>query len=228
MISSLRVYDIVSQALQLCGAFAYGEQIDPDLARTAITQLNLIRAEWALTFMGWKRFDEAFVATTATRSVTMGDGGDIASMPASISSVTISMGPNINRPVPLRSLDEYRNITYPEIYAVPTAAYQEPGYPLFTLWLYPGLQAGYGVRIVGQAVPTDYENIGDTIEEPAAFVQAMISELALQMAPMLGKPVDGLLGRASAAKKHLKRANFAAQMGTISPNAAPFNWQAGF
>lgn len=228
MISNLRVYDIVSQALQLCGAFAYGEQIDADLARSAIMQLNMIRADWALTFMGWKRYDETFVATTEPKlSVTMGAGGDIAAIPASISSVVVTMGPNINRVVPLRNLDEYRKVAYPQIYSLPSAAYQEPGYPLFTLWIYPGIQIGYGIRVVGQATPTDYENIGDTIEEPAAYLQAMISELALQMAPMLGKDPQPLLGRASAAKKHLKRANFAARIGTIAPNGNGFNVLAG-
>ena len=47
MISTSRVYDIVAQALQRCGAFAYGEQIDADLARTAILQLNILRASAA-------------------------------------------------------------------------------------------------------------------------------------------------------------------------------------
>jgi len=227
MISSLRVYDIVFPALQMCDAVAYGEPLDPDLAKTAIQQLNLMRATDALGFVGYNYFDATIAPNSSTSYITLGTGGDIPSRPAKIEQVTAIIGGLTNILLPLQPLEQYRSLPYVAVYSVPKAVYLETGFPLTKLWFYPGIQAGYSVRVTGLAYPTDYENITDTVADPPEYVDYYISALAVRMAPMLGKPADGLIQRAHSAKKKIKAAGFSNRAQQLSPRGVGFSFLAG-
>lgn len=210
MLSTLRVYDIIAAALRRCNAFAYGEPIDPDLARSAIFQLNAVRAATAGTYANYRYFDEAFTPSTSTKVVTLGAGGDIAVRPAKIEAAYVIMG-QVNQQIGLKTLEEYRALPYVEVYSLPFDAYLETGFPLTKLWLYPGLQTGYSLRVVGLAYPADYNNIDDTLTDPPDMVDYFTKRTAAQMAMELGKESGMLEAAADQAEALIRQANFAAR-----------------
>ena len=224
MISTSRVYDIVAQALQRCGAFAYGEQIDADLARTAILQLNILRASAAQSYSNWHRFDETYTATAGVDSVTLGPGGDFVARPSKIDAVYAIMG-NTNSQLSVGTLEEYRGIPLVGFSSLPTAAYIETGFAQMKLWLYPGLGEGYGLRVVGLAYPADYDNIDDTLADPPEYLDWLIKATAEQVAPLIGDNPDRHSGAAQEAKDKLDRMGFATRASIAAPRA--FNWLAG-
>ena len=215
MISTMRVYDIIAPAIQRCGAFSYGEQIDPDLARTAISQLNIMRAAASQGYANYRYFDTTFTPLVAVKSVTLGPGGDFTERPAKIDSVTAIMG-QVNRPLNLGTLEQYRSLTFVDVASVPSDAYLETGYPLTTLWLYPGLQLGYSLRVTGMAYQPDYENIDDTFADPPEYMDWFIKGVAAQIAPMLGGSAASHAGEAQLAKDALDRAGFATRCQTMT------------
>lgn len=210
MLSTLRVYDIIAAALRRCNAFAYGEPIDPDLARSAIFQLNVIRAASAGTYLNYRYFDEVYTAEVSTKCVTLGTGGNIAARPAKIDAAYTIMG-QVNTQIGLKTLEEYRALPYVDVYSLPFDAYLETGFPQVKLWLYPGLQIGYGLRVVGMAYPADYDNIEATLTDPPELVDYFIKRTAAQMASELGKDPSFLMAEADAAEAIVKHANFAAR-----------------
>lgn len=68
----LKAYDIINNALQITGAIAYGEQIEPALGKTALQILNGMRAEWSGTLIDNQTFDETFQAPVAMEYITLG------------------------------------------------------------------------------------------------------------------------------------------------------------
>ena len=210
MLSTLRVYDIIAAALRRCNAFAYGEPIDPDLARSAIFQLNVARAASAGTYLNYRYFDEVYTAEASTKCVTLGTGGNIAARPAKIDAAYAILG-QVNQPLDLKTLEEFRALPYTEAYSLPFAAYLETGFPLAKLWLYPGLQIGYALRVVGLAYPADYNNIDETFADPPELVDYFTKRTAAQMAAELGKESGMLEAAADQAEAPIRQANFAAR-----------------
>lgn len=227
MISSLRVYDIVAQALQRCNALAYGEQIDADLARTAIMQINVLRATAANSYGNVRYFDETFFAPAGpgVKSVTLGPGGDIAVRPSKIDTCVAIMG-QVQRSLYVGSLEEYRARPFVDVVALPSEAYIETGYPLSKLWLYPGLGAGYGLRVTGFAYPADYEAIDDLYADPPEYMDWLIKATAARLAPMLGDDAGRHAGEAQLAKDALDRVGLANRMQSMS-HGGGFNFLTG-
>lgn len=225
MISTSRVYDIITQALQRCNAVAYGEQLDADLARTAIFQLNILRAAAAKSYANFRYFDTTYTATVGTKSVTLGPGGNFPIRPAKIDTVTAILGA-VQVPLPLGTLEDYRALPFTEVIALPSGAYLETGFDTTTLWLFPGLGQGYTLRVTGFSYPPDYESIDDVLADPPEFVDWFIKALSVQLAPGLGDQAERHMGAAAEARARLDRAGFAERLSS-GAGGTPFNWLSG-
>lgn len=208
----LTVNDILTQAGNLIGIASAGNELGPDDARVLLIELNAIRNRWALELQNFGVFDHLFTASAVTDSVTMGVGGDIPERPAVLDQVVVNSGA-LNWPIPLLTLEEYRQISVPATGGVPSGAYADTGYPLQTIRLFPTMQPGWGIRVMGKAYPTEYTNIANPVVDAPELHQALILNLAVDAAPMFGQVIaEGVQQRAHATLKHVRNNNFVRNM----------------
>jgi hypothetical protein len=203
MIESLKAYNIIEDALQNAGVVSFGDGIDANIAARALRELNAIRREWSLGNMGWVKYDQVFSPSVNVDHFTLGTGGDVAERPAIIQQVSVIYGQN-NWVRPVLTYDEYRQLTFVATYTLPSAFYLKEGYPTMSLYSYPGIAAGYSVRVIGKGYMPDYATTSDAILDPPEYYQACVAVLALRMAQVLGFPIDTLLGAVGAATKNIK------------------------
>ena len=238
MINGLTVLDILKNALQITGTIAYGEQVDPDLARTALITLNGLRAEWSGTLINNNKYDVLFTAPTSTQFITLGTNpnngtpivGDIPIRPGTITDIIVKFG-TVNLPLKIRAYEEYRELPIQTINAIPQYAYVDNNYPLQNIYFYPGLSAGQGVRVLGKEYLKEYENIGDTYVDLPELFNPLVLHLAMRMGSILGAtlPMDINI-QAQASLKHLKNRNFVSNIHQAKSDftlAAGFNFFAG-
>lgn len=134
--------------------------------------------------------------------------GDFPIRPASIYQLTVQMG-QINIPISIRTIAEYRQIPLTTVSVIPQAAFIESSYPIQNIYFYPGISSGYGVSILGHAYPREYERIDDNYIDAPELFKPMALYLACDLAPSFGQETSqGMLANAHSAVKHIKNSNF--------------------
>lgn len=238
MISNSTAYDIIYNALQTIGVISYGESIDPAINKTALQMLNALRAEWSGRYINYKKYDQTYTVSASTPVITLGStlttSGNILTRPAMIDNVVVSFG-TVNYEIPVKSYEEYRQLTITNVYSLPAAAYIDTEYPIQNVYFFPGIAAGYSVRIMGLAYLTEYENISDFYIDPPELFQCLIFALALKLAPMFGtdpNTIGTVYPMLQSALKGIKATNFKARMKTAKNDlgrsgAGSFNLLAG-
>lgn len=216
------VYEIIEQSLQLLGAAAYGEGLDPYMQKTALTQMNTLLQKWSTNYMNYTVFDQ-FVQTSANKQfISMGSAvngefsqsaiGDISARPASVEQVDIIMG-TLTFPVTIKSYQEYTKLPIKNVTSIPTNAYFQEGMPFSYLWFYPMVPQGYSVRVVGKAYLPQYQSTSQAVILPPEYNEALIFNLALVLAPIFGQDAPiGLITNASSALSHIKTRNVLANI----------------
>lgn len=237
MLSNTTAYDIIVNALQIVGVIGYGEGVDPMVAKTSLQMLNAVLAEWSAKPYNYKKYDQLYTATTNQYSVSLGSSstvsGDILERPAAIEQVVISFGTN-NYEIPIKSYEEYRQLTITNIFSLPSVAYIDTDYPIQNIYLFPGLAVGYKIRVTGRAYLTEFENVTDAYNHPPELFQCLVLALALKIAPMFGTDPNSMIGiqqALSSALKPLKAIVFKNRMqrakNDLFPSTGSINFFAG-
>lgn len=231
MIATSTVYDIIHKALRVCGVVGLGDTVDPLVSQEALLLLNGLRAEWSLNVKSYRRYEQTCQALANKQFITLGQGGDIAERPNSITHVIVINGvPGgavNNWEIPIFPHDAYRALAIQHIYAAPAAAYIDNEFPLTSIYFSPGLAIGWGVRVLGTAYLGDYENIGDTFADPPEYFDALYLNLAVRLADLWGAQLpEGIVQRANGALKHIKHHMLVTRMG-IMPDGLGVNSAGG-
>lgn len=241
MIKTKTAYDLVFLALREIGVVSLGDTPDANVMNEGLLVLNTIRAEWSINTKNYIYFDQVYTALTNKTHITLGTSldlltvGDIPNRPQSIDQVTIIQGlpgTPINYPIPLGTYEEYRNIPITDIGAIPRIAFPDTAYPIQNLWLYPEIQPGWSIRIMGSSYLTEYEALANPYMDPPEYFSALYLSLALRMAPKYGIDANqGVLEQARGAMAKIKTNLFTRQMkrmsnGLVSGNSG-FNFYAG-
>ena len=192
------VSDIVSMALRSIGVKALNDNLNHNASDEALKMLNIIRSTRSIRpSRNWHIFDQIFTATQQMHSISLGlPTSNITSNPTDIEIVTIMMGNDGNGnfvnnwPMILAPYTDYRKMTVQTIFAIPNTAYIDTEYPERHIYFYPGLAAGYSVRVVGKSYFTDYENITDEWLDPPETFDILRLELATKLAPFYGVSDD--------------------------------------
>ena len=222
MIESKTAYDLVSLALREIGVIALGDNIADNVAQEALVVLNSLRAEYSLTVKNNEVYDETFYPTVGTMSITLGtDGvtpGDIPTRPAKVTQVILMNGVNgVNIPLSVKPYEQFRTQSLQNLVAVPNTAYIDTEYPYRHVWLYPGLNVGWGIRVMGLKYMTEYESLQDPYFDPPEYFSIMYLSLALRMAPKYGVDLpDGVLAQCKSALKAVRNNNLATRLKTAA------------
>lgn len=217
MISSLTVYDLLFTALRVAGIAYFNDSPKANQMREAMMLLNAIRAEYSINNRAVLKYDMTYTVTEDKQFITLGTDytdplnpvvGDIAIRPSSIDQIvimnTIANGNN-NFVLPIKTYEEYRSKIVQNVFAIPDSAYLDQEYPLQNVYFYPGLSAGWAVRVQGRRYFTDYENVTDPYIDPPEYFQMLYLELATRLLGMYGQDVpQGLIIQLSGCSKHIK------------------------
>jgi hypothetical protein len=236
------VSDIIVQALQNIGAISFGEGVEPAVNQSCILQLNALLRQYSNNYMNYKIYDGYVTVSANTPKIQLGTAingneliypiANISARPASISQVDIIMG-TLTFSIPIKSYEEYTRLPIKNVTSIPQSCYYQIGMPFDYLWFYPQVPVGYSVRVVGKDQFPTYTNPADMIIMPPEYVEVLIYDLAIHLAPMFGQnPSEGLIIMANSAKKHIKQRNVLQHiprtMNDFSGNNGGRNFWSGF
>lgn len=218
----LQCRKLIYLALSKIGAINFGENPDTATANIALDNLNLLLDEWSIRFNNYKLFAEI---ETAKSPITLGTDysnplapivGDISARPAQITDVIVKIG-LINYPQSIKPFAEYNRLPITNINAIPTTVYIDYGFPFITMNFFPNFSTPAIVQVIGKSYHTNDElELNDYVDIPREWNSAIVSNLALRLAPTFGITAgQDLVVQASADLKHLKQRQLIESMRTI-------------
>lgn len=248
MLQTTIVYDLIFKALRVAGVAYFGDSLDPAQSNEALMILNAIRAEYSINLRANLKYDQTYTAVANTQFVTLGTdysipsapvAGMIPIRPSTIDQIVVINGSigspsasNNNFVIPIYTYEEYRAKVVQNVFAVPLGAYIDTEYPLRNIYLYPGLTAGWSIRVEGRRYFTDYESIEDPYIDPPEYFQMLYLELATRLLTMYGQDIPaGLITQLNGVSKAIKAKNFKAGMqrskNDLNRNGTGINFLAG-
>lgn len=202
--------DVVSASLRLIGASAPGESIDAQEAADGLAALNRMIGSFSNEGLMIHAItaEAAFTLTPGDSTVTLGTGGDITTRPQSIDAVVIRDG-SVDYPVRILSLDEYASIADKTVQSTyPDALYDDGGYPLRTLTLYPVPQAAKQLVLFTRRALTAIADLDTSVSLPPGYEDMLVYNLAVRLAPEYGRAIPDAVGMvATESKASIKRQN---------------------
>jgi hypothetical protein len=207
--------DLITGSLRLIGAVAPGEGLDAAEAVDGLSALNsLIDSLSNESLLIYAVTREASITLVAgTSGYTLGTSGDLANRPMSIESALLrvtNQTPALELPIKMLSQSEWASINLKGIQSdYPLYAYEDGGYPLRTVNLYPVPSAAYELVLFTKRPLTQIATIDDVISLPPGYERMLRYNLAIDLAPEYGRPVSQEVDRtASESKASLKRTNY--------------------
>lgn len=242
MIGQTKVYDLVFNAMRETGVVSLGDDMDPLVAAEALLALNAIRAEWSLNTKNYNVYTRECTVAGNTNSITLGSDGvtptNIAVRPNTITDVITCPGDfntSVRYPIGApRPYDEYQKLPIVNVQAIPNVCYADNGFPIQTLYFYPGLTPGWRVRVVGMAYLSEYETIAAAYQDPPEYFRPLYLALAASLCNRWGiDPSISLLSQLKSALKHMQNHMFATRLGSVkfagveTKGQGAFNFMAG-
>lgn len=188
---------LISRSLRLVGALATGEVPDADEAQDALAALNGMLDAWSadrLSVFTVNRLGPFNLGTKQT--YTYGAGGDINSpRPAKVDRYGIVILNNPLQPLelPLEDLtnDGWASIPVKNIQSTfPTKVWDDDGFPLRSLSFWPIPTAACQLVPYAWAALSQFADLVTDYEFPPAYLNAIVFNLAIDLAPEFGSPVS--------------------------------------
>jgi hypothetical protein len=208
--------DLISAALKRIGVLAAGETPQAEESADGLLRLNALIDSWAnerLTVYTITRTTWTIVSGTA--AYTLGLAGTVAvARPIYVSRigyVDTTPTPDLERQIDQLSQEQYQAIgEKAQTGEFPRAVYYNPTYPLGTItyWPTPTSSALLGV-IYAPAPVTTLATLATSISLPNGYERALTANLAIELAPEYGRPLDPALKMmADESKASIKLANY--------------------
>lgn len=182
--------EIITKALQKIGAVTKSETISADDAADALSSLNAMISSWSLdSLLVYASILESFTLTAGDSSYTIGSTGDFnTSRPTEILSAyirdnTTDTGLNII------TEEEYDTISVKSFSGKPSLICYTPSYPLGTIKLDKLPDQTYTLFLLSKKPFSSYA-LSDDVTLPPGFERAIVYNLALELAPEYGQPLD--------------------------------------
>lgn len=203
--------DLVSASLRLIGALAPGETLAAQEATDGLAAFNRMIASlsneglliYAITA------EAPLTLTPGSATVTMGVAGSITTRPQAIEKAVIRDGTLDFPPMRLLSIDEYAAIPLKSLQSTyPTDLYDDGGYPLRTLSLYPVPSAAKQLILFTTRALTQITTLDTVLDMPPGYEEMLIYNFAPRIAPEYGKQTPAeVVQIATSSMAAIKRAN---------------------
>lgn len=204
--------DVIKDALRDLGVVGKAQDIDDDDAARALTRMNDMLDSWSIqpyAIYAWADITHNLVAGTA--SYTIGaTGADItAARPVQIIQAFVRDASSYDYPVEVISYSDYLRITDKTTDTTyPNKLAYNPTHPNGTIYIWPVADTVNTLHMVAESLLSNLSSTSATFTFPPGYRQAVVKNLALQLAPMFGASVLPEMNKqAAAGLAAIKRAN---------------------
>lgn len=202
--------DCIDAALRVCGAFDPEGGVTPSTTQrtNALQALNFMVTAWQADGMQvWCQKTGTYVLANAVNNPTIGPGGTInVARPMSIQQAWLrdtTVTTNIDIPVVIIGREEYNLLSSKATTGVPNVLFYDPEYDLpgansgvnakgrIYLWPTPdtAVATQYDLYFVYTRPIQDFSVVGDSLDFPQEWLNAVKWGLALQLAPEYNVPI---------------------------------------
>jgi hypothetical protein len=193
--------EIIALALKMANVLGVGQTASAEDANDAFNLLNMMMAQWQRRrYIVYQLVTTSKVATGAL-SYTVGPGGDFnIPRPAKIESAFFRMQSGSPLPVDynltiLRAKEDYNRIGIKTLNAFPQYAFYDSGNPLGNLYIWPVPNNQYEIFITVFQQLQQFNTLNDVITLPPEYKAAIMWNLALELYPMYGLPVNEVVAK---------------------------------
>jgi len=204
--------DVIKDALRDLGVLGKAQTIDDDDAARALQRMNDMLDSWSIqpyAIYAWSDVTHTLVASTS--SYTIGpSGADItAARPVQIKAAYVRDANSYDDPIDVISYRDYQGITDKTTGAdYPNRLAYNPTHPSGTIYLWPVPDTAYTLHMIVEGLLTNLALTSTTFTFPPGYRMAVVSNLALKLAPMFGVQLTRELREtAKEALAMIKRAN---------------------
>lgn len=203
--------DLIKRAYRLIGVYSIGETPSAEESNDGLNALNAMLDSWANEkLMIYAATQDIFPLTAGDGTYTIGDGADIDSLrPQKIDPSTYINYQGVSFELTVCNLKQYNEIRVKTITgSIPTILYYDPTYPEGTINLWPLPTAGCTLHLWSWKPLGIFLNVTDEVSLPPGYEDAIVFNLAANLAPENEVPVPAQVEkRATLTKKVLKRNN---------------------
>lgn len=224
--------------MRLLGALASGETLQANESSDALTALNDMLGIWSTeNLLIVSKAIEPFPLVAGQASYTMGIGGNFnTARPQKIENAllrTTTASTTFDLPIDIVNQDQWANISIKSVSSnIPTKLFAEGTYPLETIILWPVPAIANSLVLFSWKPLANISALNSVIDLPPGYAKALKYNLALELAPEYGRPLDELvMAQAVESKAAIKRMNVKPLYLTIDeavlPHKPVFNWLTG-
>lgn len=228
------VLDLIKGSMKELGLLAAGETPSSEESKDILETLNDMIDDWSnqnLLVFGVQI--ESFTLTPGQSEYTLGSGGDLdTTVPIGIDSAYLKDGDD-EHPVSIVDNKIWGSIGNKATQSdLPDVIYIDNNFPLKRVYLYPvPLEANTLILHTLRQI-SRFSTLTETINLPKGYKRALVSNLALDIAPQFGATVSGeLLRKASSSMSNIKRSNIRPVVATVDnailSTSRTFDWRTG-
>lgn len=228
----MTVGDLIRMALKECGALGVGQTASAEDSNDALIKTNWMLGQWnRRRWLVYRTLDASCVATGAV-TYSVGPGGDFDTpRPNSLEGGFLRQlvnGGNPTNPVdyPMSLIDareDYNRIAIKTLTPFPQYYFYDPTFPKGTLYPWPVPQASiYEMHISLKSELTAFASLVEEIETPPEYLEAMLYNLAVRLAPSYGMEAPPTVKNlATASLATLRGSNMQIKRAQLPPAVLP-------
>lgn len=198
--------NVIDRALEDIGAIDPEGGVTPTTTErtSALAALNYLVTSWqAHGLQVWCQKYGQYLLANGVNNVTVGPGGTVnIARPLSIQKAWLEDPNTVDRPIMIVGRDEYNSLSTKTSTGVPTCIFYDPEYDLpagnsgasakgrIYLWPVPDttIATNYNLLFVYTRPIQDFSVVGDSIDFPQEWYDAIRWNLALSLCPAYGVP----------------------------------------
>lgn len=207
--------DVISAALKRLGVLSGIETPSADLASDGLDRLSSLLESWQTESLNIYALIGTFIVMTPGKTpYTLGPTGDFDGVrPIWIDHVTVQVGaatPPTETLLERLTGDQWAALPQKSLTGIPSRYYYDPAYPLGFLYPWPVPDGGHSLTLsiyMPWPLPIPLA-LTTLIDLPPGYYRAIRDNLALELAPDVGRQIDPMLLQiATEAKTAIKRVN---------------------
>lgn len=205
--------DLIKRSLKLIGAISQSETPSSSEQSDGLDSLNDLIESWsAESLVIYSVTRETFSTVASQQTYTIGSSGDInTTRPQKIVKAILRQqnSPVYDVEIDLINLDQWESLgTKDTESSIPTKLYNDCGYPLSTLYLWPIPSEVKTIILHSWKPLTSFSATTDSISLPPGYMRALRYNLAVDLAPEYGISIAPEIAQiAQESKANIKRMN---------------------
>jgi len=181
--------DLITEALQLCGAIGDDETPTTAQLTSCSRTLNMVVKAWQADGLQMFRRKEYPITLVATDTqYTFGSGGDVAEVPTRVLGAFLRDTSSVDTPLTAISQSEYHMLTQKSAQSTPTSYYYQHLGPTANLFIWPAPSTGVTdtLIVIGERPIYDFDAAGNDADIPDYYYLALSYGLAWAIGPKYG------------------------------------------